>query len=252
MKLKNFAAIGLAGLIGIASVLPIKADEETTVEEVLKTMDRMLEASRKRAEQFEKSSFFDIYLSDWWRSYSGTKKRKKPSMHISELFKSSEAASGLRVDYYTPYPPEYSYQGIYRSIEFPDLSGHEGIGFWARGDGKIRIETTEGYESDGDAYFGEIYEKIIEPTSEWKYYEIPFEGMEKRKDFQHINNQSAEFYFNHCRIAAEQYDDKFDRKQVKDITLEFLHKDFKGIKKLFKKQRHIEIKNMGFYKQGVK
>jgi hypothetical protein len=255
MKLKNLAALGLAGLIGSASLLPIKADEkttyeETTYEETIKMFDGMLDASRKRAEQFEESSFFNIYLSDCWQSYSGTKKRKKPYMHISELdlAKSSETISGIRADYFTPYPPEYSYQGIYRSIEFTNLSGHEGIGFWARGNGMIRVELTEGYESDGNAYFGEIYEKIIEPASKWEYYGIPFEGMEKRKDFQHINNQSAEFYWNHCRIAAKEYDNKFDRKQVKDITLEFLRKDIKGVKGLLKKQRSIEIKGMGFYK----
>ena len=251
MKFKNLAAFGLAGLIGISSsLLPIKADEEATAKEtVIKMLDEMNEAYRRRAEQFEKSSFFDVYLSPSWTSYSGTKKSKKPRMHISELIESSGTISGIRVDYYTPYLPENSYQGIYRSAEFTNLSGHEGIGFWARGDGKLRVGLTEGYKSDEDAYFGEIYEKIIEPTSVWQYYQIPFRDMEKRKDFQHINNQSAEFYWNHCRIAAEKYDNKFDRKQVKDITLEFLHNDnFKGIKRLLKKQRYVEIKNMGFYR----
>lgn len=229
-----------------------------------------------------------------WRSYSGSKTEAKPAMKLSKIDEFEN--SGVRIDYHIPKGQNQKdmWQGIYFVFEsydctgaykgYDDLSRFDGLEFLMRGNGKVRLQLTEGYE--GCIWFGEIFQKIVEPSEKWKEYRIPFSEFKKRPDFQHSEEdlQRIAGVSHGAYLYKEKFNNRLDTDQIHSTELEMLLKDINGNKKSSTKRdqsskvmdfihsvqrrisntapqtkvrvvksaaqgNYIEIKNIGFYKE---
>jgi len=193
----------------------------------------------------------------YWKEYSGSKGKKESKMDINVLNDPSDNC-GIRIDYYMP---KKAYAGIFHEYYLKasldkdmwekngiDVSGFDGIELQARGNGKFRLQLTEGYSHDFHTDFGEIYPTIITPKSKWKTYRIPFKKLVKRPDFQHTQEEFDQQGLGRCcLIEKEKFDNNLDLREIHSTEIEPLRK---GV--LFEKNRYIEIKNMYFYKKDNK
>ena len=279
MKLKNLAAIVMAGMIGIsahaASSNSAQQKNADAIHELFKELDERYE--KKKQEKFEclksEKKNFDrlhfveiplVYHDDlntspywYWKEYSGTNGKKEPRMKL-DVIDDPLGNYGIRIDYCTP---KKSHNGMFHTYFYElldldesepekwdtkrglDVSCFDGIELKVRGNGKIRLQLTEGHENGFETHFGEIHGVIITPVSKFKTYRFPFKKFAKRKDFQHSEGEFAQQGLGECCLMDyRKFDNNLDLSDIHSTEIEFLQKG------LFEKERYVEIKYMGFYK----
>ncbi len=136
--------------------------------------------------------------------------------------------------------PKDNWLGVFYSFakcgeikdECADLSDYAGIRIKIKGNGKLRVQLTEGRGKE----FGEIYNSIISPKSEENEYKIPFSDFKYRKDWQH------------SKIDKSYKDKTLDLKKIQGITMELLCPG----REFGCSGRSFEISEIGFYKVDKK
>ena len=202
-----------------------------------------------------------------WRFYKGNKDMDSPEIKITNLGDplSEGLYGGIRVDYTHPEDDldsrdtckKTTWQGLYHTFRSYDcgyrdayrcanLESQEGIKFLARGDGRLRIQFTEGYE--GCVSFGEVYEYLVNLTETFQEYKIPFSEFSFRKDWQmgeeeiEINKKKGV----DSKIVSYFLDCKFDTGIIQSQTIEGLCQD-NDQKCRAGEKRYFEIKDIIFY-----
>lgn len=207
-----------------------------------------------------------------WRSYRGTNFDVSPKLKITNLGEKVKGRyPGIRVEY--THPEDYrkpgdkqkktTWIGIYnpfRSYDCGDDTGYrctnladgKGIEFLAHGNGKLRIQLTEGYE--GCVNFGEAYEYTIDLTdnwfvNRWQKYQIPFSKFKFRKDWQMGEEEMERIRQKgiNSNLVAEFMDCQLDLGVIQAMALEGLCRDNdKGCRA--GEKRYFEIKDFALMK----
>ena len=214
---------------------------------------------KRQKKEFDELNYFEINpTSNWGGYFDNTDKEIDlgKAKGISESIESSTTIA--RAEYctlgkkwwgiYLTYGYKISLNGDMTSKWGLDLSKFDGIEFDVKGDGKFRLEHTEGSLrfALGGAYcpssfidsFGEIYEIIITPKSEWTHYRLTFDKFTLRKDYQHSMKNSPNLIY----TDKKKFDGWFDRSEIHSTEIEFLPRGNP------KEKKYIDFKNMRFFK----
>jgi len=238
MKLKNIAALGLMGLIGLTSPVFAKANDKTA-----KTEKFYNGGEYKEGQLIYFNAQHDDYMEVWrdwnshpmWYGYAKGKKKIRPKFNFSNI--PGPENTGIRINYYMQKGMQF---GTYDVLDL-DVSGFDGIKFSAKASGKFKFIITEGYSDKTNAYLGEVYEIIIEPEFKWVDYEIPFNKLERSK-FQHSKKELKSEV--HTFLDDKLIDFKLDLKKIHSPEFGFIHDN--------DEMNFFEVKNMSFYKNHDK
>jgi hypothetical protein len=202
-----------------------------------------------------------------WRSYEGTNYENSPEVKIINLGDplTNGLYKGIRIEYTHPeddldprdtckksswigvYHPFRSYDcGYEDGYRCANLLGQDGIKFLAQGNGKLRVQLTEGYE--GCVNFGEAYESLVNLTETWQEYKMPFSEFSFRKDWQMGEKELRRIRRTGVSSSkvSELLDCQLDLGIIQALTLEGLYQD-NDQKCRAGEKMYFEVKDIKFY-----